>query len=297
MANVRVAVRVRPLSRSEVDTGARNIVSTNGNCISITNVKLEGVPEYGDSRDRVKHFTFDYCYDSALDRSTQADYASQELVYQDLGTEVLQAAFDGYNACLLAYGQTGAGKTYTMMGYPGEIGLTPRICEGFFSHVDINDAPEDNVTFRVEISYMEIYNERVRDLLRTSSHQDRFKLKVREHPKDGPYVQDLSRHVVKDYDEVQTLLDKGNQLRTTAATHMHEHSSRSHAIVTVNFTQARLEDNMPSETVSKVHLVDLAGSERADPSYHADYKGRITEGASINKSLNTLGNVIKALGK
>ncbi|XP_076464871.1 uncharacterized protein LOC143296707 isoform X2 [Babylonia areolata] len=296
MANVRVAVRVRPLSGKELDAGAENIININGSTLSITNVKVEGSAEYGDSsRDRVKHFAFDYCYDCSVDRGHCAAFASQQLVYQDLGTEVLQAACDGYNACLFAYGQTGTGKTFTMMGHPGEVGLTPRICEGLFGYVD--ECQEENSTFRVQISYMEIYNERVRDLLNSSSQPQRFTLRVREHPKEGPYVEDLSRHQVKDYHQVQTLLDRGNQNRTTAATHMHEHSSRSHAIVTLHFTQAKLEHGLPSEVVSKIHLVDLAGSERADPNYHANYKGRITEGGSINKSLNTLANVIKALAE
>ncbi|XP_012936295.1 stAR-related lipid transfer protein 9, partial [Aplysia californica] len=116
-SNVRVAVRVRPLSRKETDVQARNIISTGGNCINITNVKAEGQPEFGDHRERVKSFTFDYCYDNASDCIETTELASQELVYQDLGTEVLQAAFEGYNACMFAYGQTGTGKTYTMMGY------------------------------------------------------------------------------------------------------------------------------------------------------------------------------------
>ncbi|RUS86536.1 hypothetical protein EGW08_005675 [Elysia chlorotica] len=204
---------------------------------------------------------------------------------------LLQAAFEGYNACMFAYGQTGTGKTYTMMG-------EPVTCNALFSHIDDCD-PEDNVTFRIEMSFLEIYNERVRDLLprkRRRKHE-RYTLKVREHPKEGPYVQDLSRHVVRDHREIQALIDRGNEMRTTASTHMHKRSSRSHAIVTINFSQARFEDDMPSEIVSKVHLVDLAGSERADPNYHADYKGRIKEGANINRSLVTLGNVIKALGE
>ncbi|GFO32296.1 kinesin-like protein [Plakobranchus ocellatus] len=177
-----------------------------------------------------------------------------------MGTEILQAAFEGYNACMFAYGQTGTGKTYTMMGEPDDIGLTPRICEALFSHIDDCD-PEENVTFRIEMSFLEIYNERVRDLLprkRRRKHE-RYTLKVREHPKEGPYVQDLSRHVVRDHREIQALIDKGNEIRTTASTHMHERSSRSHAIVTVTFSQARFEDDLPSEIVSKVHLVDLAG--------------------------------------
>ncbi|KAK3094106.1 hypothetical protein FSP39_024188, partial [Pinctada imbricata] len=252
--------------------------------------------EYADSRERVKHFSFDFCYDSTL-TPQRPEYASQQLVFQDLGTEVLQAAFEGYNACVFAYGQTSTGKTYTMMGNTEDVGLIPRICEGLFSHVD--DFMGEKVTFRLDVSYFEIYNERVRDLLRPglTRGNENYTLKVREHPKEGPYVQDLSSHCVKDNQGIQELIDRGNENRTTASTYMHDHSSRSHAIFTINFTQAKFEDDLPHEIVSKIHLVDLAGSERADPNYNANYKGRLKEGSNINKSLVTLGNVIKALAE
>ncbi|XP_071963313.1 uncharacterized protein [Antedon mediterranea] len=288
MANVKVAVRVRPLSKKEEETEAAFILDVNENVLSIVNLKVDGPATEGDrNRQRVRNFTFDYCYLSA-DKS-RPDYASQELVYQDLGTEILDASFAGYNACLFAYGQTGSGKTYTMMGSKDDLGLIPRICDGLCSRVD--DFAED-ITCQIEVSYLEIYNERVRDLL-APEDLSQYTLKVREHPKDGPYVQDLSKHLVGDHTSVRDLIERGNVNRTTAATHMHDASSRSHAIFTINFTQARLKDNMPSEVVSKINLVDLAGSERADPNYS---KGRLTEGANINKSLVTLGNCISALG-
>ncbi|ESP02924.1 hypothetical protein LOTGIDRAFT_110616, partial [Lottia gigantea] len=217
-------------------------------------------------------------------------------IFQDLGTDVIQSAVEGYNACLFAYGQTSTGKTYTMTGTEvDEVGLIPRICEGLFSHVEACE--DEQTTFKIEISYLEIYNERVRDLLKPGFTNEKYTLKVREHPKDGPYVQDLSSHTVKNYSEIFNLLDTGNENRTTATTHMHEHSSRSHAIVTLLFTQALLEDDLPREIISKVHLVDLAGSERADTTSTLNYKSRLKEGANINKSLVTLGNVIKSLGK
>lgn len=296
MSNVKVAVRVRPLSQREKDGNGKSIVEVHGDSLSILNAKVDQSSDYGDSREKVKHFTFDYCYDSSGAPQTPG-YASQQLVFQDLGTEILQAAFEGYNACLFAYGQTSTGKTYTMMGTRDDFGIIPRICEGLFSHVD--DCLSENVTFRVDISYLEIYNERVKDLLRPSLYKakEKFTLKVREHPKEGPYVQDLSSHCVKDNSEIQELLDRGNESRTTASTYMHDRSSRSHAIVTISFTQAKLEEDLPHEVVSKIHLVDLAGSERADPNFSDNYKGRLKEGANINRSLVTLGNVIKALAE
>ncbi|XP_070576450.1 uncharacterized protein [Ptychodera flava] len=288
MASVKVAARVRPLFPREIQQDATNIVGVNENTIALTNIKVTETD--GDrSRDRVRYFVFDYAYLSA-DRNSPG-YASQELIFQDLGTEVLDAAFEGYNACVFAYGQTGSGKSYTMMGKQMELGLIPRICEGLCSRVD--DFLEEGITFKIEVSYLEIYNERVRDLLHAHKKHT-YTLKVREHPLEGPYVQDLSWHTVSDLAAVQMLIDKGNANRTTAATHMHDASSRSHAIFTLNFTQAKLEDNLPSEIVSKINLVDLAGCERADPRYS---RGRLLEGASINKSLVTLGNVISALAE
>ncbi|XP_038071380.1 uncharacterized protein LOC119740222 isoform X2 [Patiria miniata] len=287
MANVKVAVRVRPPSKKELDAGAINIIDVNEDVLSITNLKINS-SEGDRHRERVKSYSFDHCYNS-VDRQSD-NYAPQELIYQDLGTEVLNASFSGYNACLFAYGQTGSGKTYTVMGDDANAGLIPRICEGMCSRVD---DLEQGVTFKIEVSYLEIYNERVRDLLASSSDTN-YTLKVREHPKDGPYVQDLTRHLVSDFNSVMMLIAQGNRNRTTAATHMHEASSRSHAIFTLNFVQAKMVNNMPSEIVSKINLVDLAGSERANLNYS---KGRLQEGANINKSLVTLGNCISALAE
>lgn len=212
-------------------------------------------------------------------------------VFKTLGTDVVKSAFEGYNACVFAYGQTGSGKSYTMMGNSGDSGLIPRICEALFSR--INETTRwDEASFRTEVSYLEIYNERVRDLLRRKSSKT-FNLRVREHPKEGPYVEDLSKHLVQNYNDVEELMDAGNINRTTAATGMNDVSSRSHAIFTIKFTQAKFDAEMPCETVSKIHLVDLAGSERADATGATGV--RLKEGGNINKSLVTLGNVISAL--
>ncbi|XP_007451513.1 PREDICTED: kinesin-like protein KIF16B [Lipotes vexillifer] len=256
---------------------------------TITNLKI---PEggTGDSgRERTKTFTYDFSFYSADTQSP--DYVSQEMVFKTLGTDVVKSAFEGYNACVFAYGQTGSGKSYTMMGDSGDSGLIPRICEGLFSR--INETTRwDEASFRTEVSYLEIYNERVRDLLRRKSSKT-FNLRVREHPKEGPYVEDLSKHLVQNYGDVEELMDAGNINRTTAATGMNDVSSRSHAIFTIKFTQAKFDSEMPCETVSKIHLVDLAGSERADATGATGV--RLKEGGNINKSLVTLGNVISAL--
>ncbi|GCB60506.1 hypothetical protein scyTo_0011146, partial [Scyliorhinus torazame] len=238
-----------------------------------------------------KSFNFDYSYWS---HTTPADinYASQQQVYQDIGEEMLEHAFEGYNVCIFAYGQTGAGKSYTMMGKQEkeQQGIIPQLCEDLFAR--INDNANANLSYSVEVSYMEIYCERVRDLLNPKTKGN---LRVREHPILGPYVEDLSKLAVTSFNDISDLMDSGNKARTVAATNMNETSSRSHAVFNIIFTQ-KAHDSTPetsSEKVSKISLVDLAGSERADST---GAKGtRLKEGANINKSLTTLGKVISAL--
>ncbi|XP_035176122.1 kinesin-like protein KIF16B isoform X6 [Oxyura jamaicensis] len=289
MASVKVAVRVRPMNRREKDLNAKFIISMEKNKTTITNLKI---PEGGTGdtgRERTKTFTYDFSYFSADSKSPS--FVCQETVFKNLGTDVLKSAFEGYNACVFAYGQTGSGKSYTMMGNVGDAGLIPRICEGLFSKIS-EKTKRNEASFRTEVSYLEIYNERVRDLLRRKSSKT-TNLRIREHPKEGPYVEDLSKHLVQNYADVEELMDAGNMNRTTAATGMNDVSSRSHAIFTINFTQAKFDSEMPCETVSKIHLVDLAGSERADATGATGV--RLKEGGNINKSLVTLGNVISAL--
>ncbi|XP_034534503.1 kinesin-like protein KIF1C, partial [Notolabrus celidotus] len=201
---------------------------------------------------------------------------------------------EGYNVCIFAYGQTGAGKSYTMMGKqePGQEGIIPQLCEDLFQRTGHNSDPD--LTYSVEVSYMEIYCERVRDLLNPKSQGT---LRVREHPILGPYVEDLSKLAVTGFPDIRDLMDAGNKARTVAATNMNETSSRSHAVFTIVFTQRRRDQltGLDTEKVSKISLVDLAGSERADSS---GAKGtRLKEGANINKSLTTLGKVISALAE
>ncbi|RXN15908.1 kinesin KIF1C [Labeo rohita] len=282
-SSVKVAVRVRPFNSREINRGAKCVIQMQDKSTCIANPKQH--------KEAPKNFTFDYSYWS---HSSEEDpsFASQRKVYQDIGEEMLLHAFEGYNVCIFAYGQTGAGKSYTMMGKqdPGQQGIIPQMCEDLFRQTADNTAPD--LSFSVEVSYMEIYCERVRDLLNPKS---RGSLRVREHPIMGPYVEDLSKMAVTNYSDIADLMDTGNKARTVAATNMNETSSRSHAVFTILFTQRR-HDNMTSldtEKVSKISLVDLAGSERADSS---GAKGmRLKEVANINKSLTTLGKVISAL--
>lgn len=149
---------------------------------------------------------------------------------------MLQHSFDGYNVCIFAYGQTGAGKSYTMMGKQeeGQEGIIPQICKDLFRR--IRESNSEEVKYSVEVSYMEIYCERVRDLL---NPKNKGNLRVREHPLLGPYVEDLSKLAVTSYQDIHDLIDEGNKARTVAATNMNETSSRSHAVFTIFFTQQR----------------------------------------------------------
>uniref|UniRef100_A0A8C3UZ46 Kinesin-like protein KIF16B n=1 Tax=Catharus ustulatus TaxID=91951 RepID=A0A8C3UZ46_CATUS len=273
----------------EKDLNAKFIISMEKNKTTITNLKIPEGATGDTGRERTKTFTYDFSYFSADSKSP--NFVCQEMVFKNLGMDVLKSAFEGYNACVFAYGQTGSGKSYTMMGNAGDAGLIPRICEGLFSKIS-EKTKRNEASFRTEVSYLEIYNERVRDLLRRKSSKTN-NLRIREHPKEGPYVEDLSKHLVQNYADVEELMDAGNINRTTAATGMNDVSSRSHAIFTINFTQAKFDSEMPCETVSKIHLVDLAGSERADATGATGV--RLKEGGNINKSLVTLGNVISAL--
>ncbi len=227
-------------------------------------------------------------------KASDPTFATQLQVYKDLGVEMLDHAFEGYNVCIFAYGQTGAGKSYTMMGRmePEQKGIIPQMCEDLFQRID---ADSDCVQSTVEVSYMEIYCERVRDLLNPKNKNNN--LKVREHPIMGPYVEDLSKLVVKSFSDIDCLIDEGNKARTVAATNMNETSSRSHAVFTIILTQKRYDQqtDLTSERVSKISLVDLAGSERANST--GAQGARLKEGANINKSLTTLGKVISALAE
>ena len=238
-----------------------------------------------------KTFAFDKSYWSF--DSKDKHFAGQDDLFADLGTPLLDNAFQGYNNCIFAYGQTGAGKSYSMMGYREEPGVIPKICRDMFDRIaELQKDP--HLTCTVEVSYLEIYNERVRDLLNPSTKGN---LRVREHPSTGPYVEDLAKLVVQSFQEIGNLMDEGNKARTVAATSMNETSSRSHAVFTLTLTQKRhdVETSMDTEKVAKISLVDLAGSERQSATGASG--ARLKEGAEINRSLSTLGRVIATLAE
>ncbi|XP_052434842.1 kinesin-like protein KIF13A isoform X5 [Carassius gibelio] len=284
---VKVAVRVRPMNRREIELKTKCVVEMEENQTILhpppSNAK-------GESRKQPKVFAFDHCFWS-MDESNIPKYAGQEVVFKCLGEGILENAFQGYNACIFAYGQTGSGKSFSMMGNGEQPGLIPRLCCSLFERVSRDQ--NESQSFKVEVSYMEIYNEKVRDLLDPKG--SRQSLKVREHKVLGPYVDGLSQLAVMGFEDIESLMSEGNKSRTVAATNMNEESSRSHAVFSVIVTQTLydLQSGNSGEKVSKISLVDLAGSERVSKTGAAGE--RLKEGSNINKSLTTLGCVISAL--
>ena len=275
MSSVKVAVRVRPSNKRE--KGSKSSVQVQENTVQL---QKPGEPQKSHS------FAYDHLYPS--------EPTTQEQVYNELGKDMLAQAFQGYNICIFAYGQTGSGKSYTMMGdvnHAEKAGIIPRLCTDLFEKIqntiDLTKDTEKPVLYSVEVSYMEIYCERVRDLLQPSNKN----LKVREHKKLGPYVEGLSKCVVKNSPDISRLMDEGNKSRTVASTNMNSESSRSHGVFQIMMT----EKIGQLEKVSKISLVDLAGSERASKTGAVGQQ--LKEGANINKSLTTLGKVIQALAE
>ncbi|XP_037374808.2 kinesin-like protein KIF13A isoform X4 [Talpa occidentalis] len=284
---VKVAVRVRPMNRRELELNTKCVVEMEGN-----QTVLHPPPANTKQGERKppKVFAFDYCFWS-MDESNTTKYAGQEVVFKCLGEGILEKAFQGYNACIFAYGQTGSGKSFSMMGNAEQLGLIPRLCCALFKRISLEQ--NESQTFKVEVSYMEIYNEKVRDLLDPKG--SRQSLKVREHKVLGPYVDGLSQLAVTSFEDIESLMSEGNKSRTVAATNMNEESSRSHAVFSIIITQTLydLQSGNSGEKVSKVSLVDLAGSERVSKTGAAGE--RLKEGSNINKSLTTLGLVISSL--
>ncbi|XP_043259230.1 kinesin-like protein KIF14 [Colletes gigas] len=294
-SNLIVGIRIRPLNTKELnDSKITSVVQINGQNIIV-------------NCDSMQHtFMYDHCFISHAD-VTKPDHANQETVFKTMVLPLVQNAFEGYNVCLFAYGQTGSGKSYSMMGQESlqmnstqideATGIIPRFCQELFTRISTNT----NTKTTVEISYFEIYNEKIHDLLTTVNNGiKRAPLKVREHPTYGPYIVDLSQHCVQNYKDLQTWLKVGNSQRATAATGMNEKSSRSHSIFSIILTHAQLnnqvdEEQMDASRRSKINLVDLAGSERLSQTCASG--DRLKEGVSINKSLLTLGKVIASLAE
>lgn len=289
--SVKVAVRVRPFNSRERDRAAKCVLDMIGALTQITDPENPGNPP--------KEFTFDFSYwshdgfhedENGYLVADSDKYATQRKVFDDLGQGVLNNAFAGFNCSLFAYGQTGAGKSYSMVGYGNNKGIVPITCDELFQAMEKG---AEGVKYQVSFSMLEIYNEQVRDLLVKSNPKGG--LQVRQNPKEGNFfVQNLKRVAVVDYADIERRIEEGTANRTVAATQMNATSSRAHTVVTIIFDQiSKNESGQETKKSSNINLVDLAGSERADSTGATG--DRLKEGANINKSLSALGNVISAL--
>lgn len=275
---------------TEEDRAAKCLVKMDPVTQSTTLLAPDQTEAKSRARLEEKSFTFDKSFCS-FDESSP-DYAHQEDVYRSFGEEFLDHNFNGYHTCIFAYGQTGSGKSYTMMGTPEQPGLIPRTCEAMFYRIE--SEANQNTTYNVHVSYFEVYNEHVRDLLMPRTDPPTY-LKIRESPADGVYVQGLTDRPVKSYEDIQEVMKTGDFNRTTAATKMNDTSSRSHAVFTIHLKSIQ-HNTSTTDTIeksSRFRLVDLAGSERAKATEATGV--RLKEGGKINKSLTTLGRVIAAL--
>ncbi|XP_013384614.1 kinesin-like protein KIF3A isoform X1 [Lingula anatina] len=275
--NVRVVVRCRPINSKEKDSGCKltvNIDEVRGT-VTVQNPNApQGEPP--------KVFTFDTVFGM---ESKQVD------VYNQAARPIVDSVLEGYNGTIFAYGQTGTGKTFTMEGVrtvPELRGIIPNSFAHIFGHMA---KAEGDTRFLVCVSYLEIYNEEVRDLL---GKDQSVRLEVKERPDIGVYVKDLLRVPVHNADEMDRVMTLGNNHRSVGATQMNAHSSRSHAIfsITIECSEKGL-DGEQHVRVGKLHLVDLAGSERQTKTGASGQ--RLKEATKINLSLSTLGNVISAL--
>ncbi|KAF3686516.1 Kinesin-like protein KIF18A Marrow stromal KIF18A [Channa argus] len=286
-SHVKVVVRVRPANDTEKRENCRNVVQVVDNHMLIFDPKEEDMPCFGSQRVRNRNinkrankdlkFVFDHVFGQ---NSTQVD------IFENTTKGVLDGVMNGFNCTVFAYGATGAGKTHTMLGSQNEPGVMYRTMKELYKRMD--DAKEEK-EFAVAFSYLEVYNEQIRDLLANGGP-----LAVREDSSKGVVVQGLTLHQPKSAEHILEALDSGNRNRTQHPTDMNATSSRSHAVFQIYLRQQDKTASLnPNVCVAKMSLIDLAGSERASAT---NAKGaRLREGANINRSLLALGNVINAL--
>ena len=295
--SIQVGVRVRPFNTREKDHQSECIIEMPGQ--NQTKIK--------DETGKERTFTFDHSFwshdgyrvlDDGYLQPVDENYADQKKVFDAVGRQILENAWEGYHCCLFAYGQTGSGKSYSMVGYGANKGIIPISCDEIFKRIGENQ--EKDKTYEVQVSMLEIYNEKVQDLLIRPDKRPQGGLKIRESKVLGIFVEGLTKYPVTSYEEISKKMDEGYNNRTIGSTLMNATSSRAHTIVTIEFRQITMFAKRKSEKLSMINLVDLAGSERSGATGATG--DRLKEGCNINRSLLILGNVIncladKAIGK
>ena len=304
---ITVGIRIRPLSKKEITQGHKNVIQVSDNYKKIS---------INDPSCKQQQFECDICFTD--------NNSSQSNVFDCIGTPLLSRSFEGFNVSIFAYGQTGSGKTYSMIGSPQDQGIIPRFINSLFSK--ISTQKDAKMQVQCEISYYEIYNEKVYDLLNRSSNetgqqqqlinklpnlnndQIRTNLKVREDPDTGPYIENLLKISCENANDVLEWFEIGNKRRATACTNTNDKSSRSHSIFQINLKQIKNESegigvankSKLQILTSKINLIDLAGSERINnlQNHHQQQSSsRFKESTCINKSLLTLGKIICILSE
>jgi hypothetical protein len=275
---VQVNVRIRPFTRA--DQGSTTQAVFNDGDFT---VKCE-------SPGKEPHIaSYDHCF-----------YGEQYEVYDCIGKPMLRAAFEGYNVTLFAYGQTGSGKTHSIMGYGTgeEEGILPRYCKNILGYSQLRLENEPALTVRLSMTFVELYNEQIRDLLekKKSGQKMLTELQLRQDAKKGIFIENVSIHTVMNWQRIEQLLALGNSQRTVAATNMNATSSRSHSIIIMRLLQ-KYEPAQPGrkDLESVIHIVDLAGSERQSKTGAEGQQ--LAEANNINSSLVTLGRVLASFGE
>ena len=259
-SNVKVALRCRPLSGRERDTGEVEVVDVQEQTVSVVTGGTH-VSADGSTHDGTHVFAFDYAF------GPEADQVS---LFAACGAPLVEQLFEGFNATCFAYGQTGSGKTHTMMGTEAEPGLTPRVCWFLFDRMAAlaATAARQQATrkFRTSVTYLQIYNEALYDMLADEGSGAPVELlRIRHDPQRGVFVQGLKEHVVTTPQEVRDLLNRGNHARATSATKMNASSSRSHAVFTLHLQQERWTPLEPLTLTTDPEVVN------ADPEPNPDH--------------------------
>ena len=293
--NIKVAIRVRPFNKREEELGSELCVDMNSHQTFLLKENSAEVE---------RTFTFDHCFWShdsftsgkggflSAEPGT-SKYSDQDKVFGVLGMDLLNNAVNGYNCCIFAYGQTGSGKSYSIFGYEGNPGIVPKLCAKLFDGSLLQE--NETRSFMVSLSMMEIYNERVQDLLIPVMKRPKGGLKIRENNQLGVFVEQLIHSEVTSYEEIEEFINTGSKNKTLGSTLMNNTSSRAHTIITIDLLQKEIGKVKTTQKRSQIHLVDLAGSEKVSKT---DATGdRLKEACSINKSLTMLGMVINQLYK
>lgn len=280
VTNVKVCCRFRPVNEQEerLDRGKGQVIEFEGPQGNRPGDWSQCGVNIHSSKKQV--FSFDNTFD---------DNVSQEMVFDKVAAPMVDAIFDGYNTTIFAYGQTGSGKTYTMMGNPynkEEQGIIPRMVNAIFDRIDQADLDQQ---FTVKLAYIEIYNEKIKDLLNPMGD---LPLEI-EGGMTGVRIKNVKENYVGDVNGVFDIMNEGIQNRAVASTNVNEASSRSHAVFILTLTQE--SNRIIQKKSAKLCLIDLAGSEKIRKTGASGQT--MTEARYINKSLSALGKVINLLSK